>query len=55
VETFCAAKPQNGDLQTVERTKCAVLERLVITSRKDKPPAQTKMFDKTQSSMLGNE
>jgi hypothetical protein len=30
VEYFCVAKPQKGDLQTVERTKCAVLERLVI-------------------------
>jgi len=30
VETFCAAKPQKSDLQTVEHTKCAVLERLVM-------------------------
>jgi hypothetical protein len=30
VETFCEAKPQKSDLQPVERTKCAVLERLVM-------------------------
>jgi hypothetical protein len=29
VEYFCAAKPQNRDLKTVQHTKCAVLERLV--------------------------
>jgi len=30
VEAFCEAKPQKSDLQTVEHTKCAVLERLVM-------------------------
>jgi hypothetical protein len=30
VETFCEAKPQKSDLQPVEHTKCAVLERLVM-------------------------
>jgi hypothetical protein len=29
VEYFCEAKPQKGDLQPVERTKCAMLQRLV--------------------------
>jgi len=33
VDYFCEAKPQNGDLQTVEHTKCAVLERLVMNAR----------------------
>jgi hypothetical protein len=28
VEYFCVAKPQKGDLQTVEGTKCTMLERL---------------------------
>jgi hypothetical protein len=33
VENFCVAKPQKSDLQPVERTKCAMLQRLVEQSR----------------------
>jgi hypothetical protein len=33
VENFCAAKPQKSDLQPVERTKCAMLQRLVTKLR----------------------
>jgi len=30
VEYFCAAKPQNCDLKTVQHTQCAMLERFVM-------------------------
>ena len=55
MEYFCEAKPQKGDLLTVEHTKCAVLERLVMglvflhvawTEQKSFPA-----FNKTQISL----
>jgi hypothetical protein len=55
VETFCAAKPQKSDLQPVEHTKCAVLERLVMGKAFCALLGQSKkafpVFNKTQENL----